>query len=177
MLIIVGFIIVTLSVIGGYLGSHGKLGALWQPFELVIIGGAALGAFMASNPTKVVKSTIAATLSVFKGAKYKSSDYLDVLTLIHEMLNKARGLVCHKPEGAFYVYPNIAGCLGRTSAGGRKIETDLDFVLALLEEHHVAAVHGAAYGMSPYVRISYATDTESLREACGRIQAFCAGLT
>ena len=90
MLIIVGFIIVTLSVIGGYLGSHGKLGALWQPFELVIIGGAALGAFMASNPTKVVKGTISATLSVFKGAKYKSSDYLDVLTLIHEMLNKAR---------------------------------------------------------------------------------------
>ncbi len=90
MLIIVGFIIVTLSVLGGYLGSHGKLGALWQPFELVIIGGAALGAFMASNPTKVVKGTLTATLSVFKGAKYKSSDYLDVLTLIHEMLNKAR---------------------------------------------------------------------------------------
>ena len=87
MLIIVGFIIVTLSVIGGYLGSHGKLAALWQPFELVIIGGAALGAFMASNPTKVVKGTLAATLSVFKGAKYKSSDYLDTLTLIHEMLH------------------------------------------------------------------------------------------
>ena len=103
--------------------------------------------------------------------------YRERRDIVVEMLNKARGVVCHKPEGAFYVYPNIAGCLGRTSAGGRRIETDLDFVLALLEEHHVAAVHGAAYGMSPYVRISYATDTESLREACGRIQAFCAGLT
>ena len=69
MLIIVGFIIVTLSVIGGYLGSHGKLGALWQPFELVIIGGAALGAFMASNPTTVGKGTLTARLAVFKGAK------------------------------------------------------------------------------------------------------------
>jgi aspartate aminotransferase len=103
--------------------------------------------------------------------------YRERRDIVVEMLNTARGVVCHKPEGAFYVYPNIAGCLGRTSAGGRRIETDLDFVLALLEEHHVAAVHGAAYGMSPYVRISYATDTESLREACGRIQAFCAGLT
>jgi aspartate aminotransferase len=93
------------------------------------------------------------------------------------MLNQARGIVCHKPEGAFYVYPNVAGCLGKTSAGGRLIETDYDFVLALLEEHHVAAVHGGAYGMSPYMRISYATDTDSLREACARIQAFCAGLT
>jgi aspartate aminotransferase len=97
--------------------------------------------------------------------------------LVVEMLNKARGLFCHKPEGAFYVYPNLAGCLGKTSAGGRRIETDYDFVLALLEEQHVAAVHGAAFGMSPYMRISYATDTESLREACARIQAFCAGLT
>jgi aspartate aminotransferase len=97
--------------------------------------------------------------------------------LVVEMLNEARGLFCHKPEGAFYVYPNLAGCLGKTSAGGRRIETDYDFVLALLEEQHVAAVHGAAFGMSPYMRISYATDTESLREACARIQAFCAGLT
>jgi aspartate aminotransferase len=96
--------------------------------------------------------------------------------LVVEMLNQARGIVCHKPEGAFYVYPNVAGCLGKTSAGGRRIETDYDFVLALLEEHHVAAVHGGAYGMSPYMRISYATDTHSLREACARIQAFCAGL-
>ncbi len=96
--------------------------------------------------------------------------------LVVEMLNQARGIVCHKPEGAFYVYPNVAGCLGKTSAGGRRIETDYDFVLALLEEHHVAAVHGGAYGMSPYMRISYATDTDSLREACTRIQAFCAGL-
>jgi aspartate aminotransferase len=93
--------------------------------------------------------------------------------MVVEMLNQAPGLTCHRPEGAFYVYPSLAGCLGRTSGGGRRIETDTDFVAALLEEKRVAAVQGAAYGMSPYMRISYATDTESLTEACGRIQEFC----
>jgi aspartate aminotransferase len=96
--------------------------------------------------------------------------------LVVELLNQAPGVTCAKPEGAFYVYPNIAGCLGKTSAGGRRIETDADFALALLEEKLVAAVHGGAYGMSPYLRISYATDTESLREACARIRDFCGGL-
>ena len=93
-----------------------------------------------------------------------------------EALNASPGVSCHKPEGAFYVYPNIAGCLGKTTAGGKKIETDQDFSLALLEEKHVAVVHGTAFGMSPYLRISYATDDASLDEACARIGAFCRGL-
>jgi len=97
--------------------------------------------------------------------------------LVVELLNQAPGIVCAKPEGAFYVYPNVAGCLGKTTAGGRRIETDADFALALLEEKLVATVHGAAYGMSPYLRISYATDTESLREACARIRDFCGSLS
>ena len=83
---------------------------------------------------------------------------------------------CHRPEGAFYVYPNIAGCLGKTTTAGTRIETDADFALALLEEQHVALVHGAAFGMSPYLRISYATDDATLAEGCRRIQAFCAAL-
>ena len=93
--------------------------------------------------------------------------------LVVEMLNAAPGIACHRPEGAFYVFPSIAGCLGRTTKGGRRLETDTDFVAALLEEKRVAAVQGAAYGMSPHMRISYATGTESLIEACGRIQEFC----
>ena len=97
--------------------------------------------------------------------------------LVVEMLNAAPGITCHRPEGAFYVFPSIAGCLGRTSKGGRRIGSDTDFVMALLEEKHVAAVQGAAYGMSPHMRISYATDTESLTEACGRIQEFCRELS
>ena len=68
------------------------------------------------------------------------------------------------------------GCIGKTTAGGRMLDTDGDFVMGLLEEEHVAAVHGGAYGMSPYFRISYATDTESLIEGCKRIARYCAGL-
>jgi len=106
----------------------------------------------------------------------RAEEYRKRRDLVVEMLNAAPGVVCHKPEGAFYVFPNVAGCLGKTSPGGRRIETDTDFALALLEEKHVGTVQGAAYGMSPYIRISYATDTESLREACARIQEFCKGL-
>jgi aspartate aminotransferase len=108
--------------------------------------------------------------------KERAAIYRARRDMVVEMLNAAPGITCHKPEGAFYVFPNVAGCLGKTSAGGRRIDTDADFALALLEEKHVAVVHGAAYGMSPYVRISYATDTESLRDACGRIQEFCRDL-
>jgi aspartate aminotransferase len=93
--------------------------------------------------------------------------------LVVRLLRQAPGVTCAVPEGAFYVFPSVAGCLGRVSAGGRPIETDRDFALALLEEQHVAVVHGAAFGMSPHVRISYATDDASLEEACGRIIGFC----
>lgn len=93
-----------------------------------------------------------------------------------ELLADAQGIACHRPSGAFYVFANISRLLGRTSAAGTVIGSDLDFVTALLAEKHVATVQGAAYGMSPYVRLSYATDIESLREACGRIVAFCADL-
>jgi aspartate aminotransferase len=86
------------------------------------------------------------------------------------------GLTCHKPEGAFYLFPSIAGLIGRTSKSGRKIETDTDFVMALLDEQHVATVQGAAYGMSPFFRISYATSMEKLAEGCDRIAQFCTGL-
>jgi aspartate aminotransferase len=96
--------------------------------------------------------------------------------LVVDMLNQAPGLRCHKPEGAFYVFPSVHACLGKTSAGGRKIETDADFVEALLEEQGVAAVHGSAFMFPGHFRISYATDDASLVEACTRIQTFCAGL-
>jgi aspartate aminotransferase len=96
--------------------------------------------------------------------------------LVVDALNRAPGIVCHRPEGAFYVYPSVAGCLGKTTAAGTPVETDEDFALALLDEQHVAVVQGSAFGMSPYVRISYATDEASLTEAMARIAAFCAAL-
>jgi aspartate aminotransferase len=107
----------------------------------------------------------------------RAEEYRQRRDLVVDMLNAAPGISCHKPEGAFYVFPNIAGCIGKTSKGGRKIETDTDFAMALLEEKYVATVQGTAYGMSPYLRISYATNTENLREACGRIQEFCCELS
>ncbi len=97
--------------------------------------------------------------------------------LVVGMLNAARGIVCPKPEGAFYVYPSVAGCIGKTSAGGTVIVDDEVFATALLDETGVAVVFGAAFGLSPNFRVSYATSDEALTEACTRIQAFCAGLT
>jgi aspartate aminotransferase len=102
--------------------------------------------------------------------------YRERRDLVVEALNRAPGLNCHKPEGAFYVFPSMRGCIGKTSAGGARITDDESFVIALLDEQGVAAVHGAAFVYPGHFRISYATDTASLREACARIQRFCAGL-
>ena len=97
--------------------------------------------------------------------------------LVVDALNAIPGLSCHRPEGAFYVFPSLHGCIGKTSAGGARIATDEDFVVALLEEQGVAAVHGSAFMYPGHFRISYATDTESLRQACARIAVFCRSLT
>jgi aspartate aminotransferase len=96
--------------------------------------------------------------------------------LVVSMHNQANGIDCPTPEGAFYVFPSCKGCIGKTSAKGKVIGSDEDFVTALLEEAGVAVVHGAAFGLSPFFRISYATSTEALEEACQRIQRFCAEL-
>ncbi|NUB43935.1 pyridoxal phosphate-dependent aminotransferase [Fertoebacter nigrum] len=97
--------------------------------------------------------------------------------LVVGMLNAAPGITCPKPEGAFYVYPDISGCIGKTSPAGVKITDDEVFATALLEETGVAVVFGAAFGLSPNFRVSYATSDEVLAEACTRIQRFCAALT
>ena len=96
--------------------------------------------------------------------------------LVVSMLNACAGVTCPTPEGAFYVYPDISRCIGKTSAGGVKITNDEIFASALLEETGVAVVFGAAFGLSPNFRVSYATADEVLAEACSRIQRFCAGL-
>ncbi len=97
--------------------------------------------------------------------------------LVVSMLNAAPGITCPVPEGAFYVYPTIGGCLGKTSAGGTVITDDETFATALLEETGVAVVFGEAFGLSPAFRISYATSDALLEDACARIQRFCEGLT
>lgn len=87
-----------------------------------------------------------------------------------EMINATPGLSCFKPEGAFYLYISCSGIIGKTTPHGRKIETDNDFTLYLLESVGIASVSGDSFGLSPYIRISYAIETELLREACHRIQ-------
>jgi aspartate aminotransferase len=92
------------------------------------------------------------------------------------MLGQAKGLVCPKPEGAFYVFPSCAGTIGKAAPSGKKIATDEDFVTELLETEGVAVVHGSAFGLGPAFRVSYATDTNVLKDACERIQRFCGNL-
>ncbi|MGY8990323.1 MAG: pyridoxal phosphate-dependent aminotransferase [Rhodospirillales bacterium] len=96
--------------------------------------------------------------------------------LVVSMLNQATGLVCPTPEGAFYVYPSCAGLIGKTTPDGKKLENDEDVVTYFLESEGVAVVQGAAFGLSPYFRVSYATSTEALEDACQRIQRACAAL-
>jgi aspartate aminotransferase len=96
--------------------------------------------------------------------------------LVVSMLNQAKGISCPTPEGAFYVYPSCAGSIGRKAASGNVIGTDEDFATELLAAEGVAVVHGAAFGMSPFFRISYATATDLLEDACRRIQRFCGNL-
>jgi aspartate aminotransferase len=97
--------------------------------------------------------------------------------LVVSMLNQTKGITCPRPEGAFYVYPDISGCIGKTSAAGTLIKDDETFATALLEETGVAVVFGAAFGLSPNFRVSYATSDAALEEACGRIQRFCGALS
>jgi aspartate aminotransferase len=108
--------------------------------------------------------------------KDRAQVFKDRRDLVVAMLNQAHGIKCPTPEGAFYVYPSCAGCIGKTTKKGKLIQNDEDFVTALLEKEGVAVVHGAAFGLSPFFRISYATSTQALEEACRRIQRFCAEL-
>jgi aspartate aminotransferase len=96
--------------------------------------------------------------------------------LVVSMLNQTTGIECPTPEGAFYVYPSCKGLIGKKTPGGNLIQTDEDFATELLSAEGVAVVHGAAFGLSPFFRISYATSSDVLEDACGRIQRFCASL-
>ena len=97
--------------------------------------------------------------------------------LVVSMLNQALGIHCPTPEGAFYVYPSVAGLIGKTAPSGKLIASDADFAVELLESEGVSVVFGAAFGLSPFFRISYATSNAVLEDACSRIQRFCAAVT
>ncbi len=130
-----------------------------------------------SNPTSISQwASVEALNGPQDFLKERAEVFRGRRDLVVSMLNQAPGIECPSPEGAFYVYPSCKGTIGKTTPGGKVIGNDEDFVTALLEDEGVAVVHGAAFGLSPFFRISYATSTEVLEEACQRIQRFCAGL-
>jgi aspartate aminotransferase len=153
-----------------------RIGFAGGPAELIKAMGT-LQSQSTSNPSSISQ---AASVEALNGPKdfipKHNQSFKERRDLVVEMLNRAPGIHCPRPEGAFYVYPSCAGTLGKRTPQGKMIETDTDFVEYLLEAEGVAVVQGVAFGLSPHFRISYATSTEALREACTRIQRACAAL-
>jgi aspartate aminotransferase len=131
-----------------------------------------------SNPSSISQAAAVAALNGNQSFLNERNDaFKSRRDLVVRMINRIDGLSCHTPEGAFYIYASCAGCMGKTTPEGKVLATDEDFVTYLLESKGVAAVHGAAFGFSPFFRISYATSEEALTEACKRIQDACAELS
>ncbi|MCX5578102.1 pyridoxal phosphate-dependent aminotransferase [Kaistia terrae] len=169
----------TLTVNGvskAYAMTGWRIGYAGGPAELIKAMGT-IQSQSTSNPSSVSQWAAVEALNGTQDYIPKNAElFKKRRDLVVSMLNQANGIVCPNPEGAFYVFPSCAGTLGKTTAGGRLLETDVDFVTALLEEEGVAVVQGSAFGLAPYFRISYATSTEALEEACTRIQRFCGNL-
>ena len=145
--------------------------------ETIIKAMAKLQSQSTSNPSSVSQWAAVEALNGTQGfIAANNKVFRERRDLVVSMLNQARGLTCPTPEGAFYVYPSCAGVLGKTSPSGKSIANDEDFATELLEHEGVAVVHGSAFGLEPHFRISYATATSALEDACQRIQRFCAEL-
>ena len=145
--------------------------------ETIIKAMAKLQSQSTSNPSSVSQWAAVEALNGTQGfIAANNKVFRERRDLVVSMLNQARGLTCPTPEGAFYVYPSCAGVLGKTSPSGKSIANDEDFATELLEHEGVAVVHGSAFGLEPHFRISYATATSALEDACQRIQKFCAEL-
>ena len=145
--------------------------------EMLIKAMANLQSQSTSNPSSIAQW---AAVEALNGPQDFIAEHNEVFKerrdLVVSMLNQAKGITCPSPEGAFYVYPSCAGTIGKTSPSGKVIESDDDFVSELLEVEGVAVVQGSAFGLAPHFRISYATATTALEEACKRIQRFCGNL-
>jgi aspartate aminotransferase len=145
--------------------------------ELLIKAMAKLQSQSTSNPSSIAQWAAVEALNGPQDFIPRNNDVFKARRdLVVSMLNQAKGVSCPTPEGAFYVYPSCRGCIGKTAPSGKVIGNDEDFVTELLAAEGVAAVHGAAFGMSPFFRVSYATATEVLEDACRRIQRFCGNL-
>ena len=128
-----------------------------------------------SGPSSVGQAAAVAALTGPQDVvRVRSDAFQERRDLVTSMLNQARGLSCRSPEGAFYVFPNCAELIGRTTPEGKRIECDRDFVMYLMDRHGVATVHGEAYGLSPHFRVSIAASMEDLKRGCERIQSAAA---
>jgi aspartate aminotransferase len=145
--------------------------------ETLIKAMAKLQSQSTSNPSSIAQWAAVEALNGPQGFIAEHNKvFKERRDLVVSMLNQAKGLKCATPEGAFYVYPSCAGVIGKAAPSGKTISNDEDFVTELLAAEGVAAVHGAAFGTSPFFRISYATATSTLEDACQRVQRFCANL-
>ncbi len=145
--------------------------------EPLIKAMATLQSQSTSNPSSIAQWAAVEALNGPQGFIAEHNEvFKERRDLVVSMLNQAKGITCPTPEGAFYVYPSCAGTIGKTSPSGKVIESDDDFVTELLEVEGVAVVQGSAFGLAPHFRISYATATSALEEACKRIQRFCGNL-
>jgi aspartate aminotransferase len=140
----------------------------------------AMGAIQSNSTANPCSISQAAAIEALNGPQdfipVHNRSFKERRDLVVDWLNRVPGLHCPKPEGAFYVYPSCAGVIGKRTSEGQKIETDEDFVKYLLAAEGVAVVHGAAFGLSPHFRISYATSNDVLRDACTRIERACRAL-
>ena len=150
-----------------------RLGYCGAPKEII----AAMNKIQSQSTTSTSSISMAASVEALSG----SQDFIDEHNqafvrrrdLVVNLLNQIDGLSCLTPQGAFYVYPSCAGVLGKETPEGKKISNDEDFMSYLLESEGIAGVHGAAFGLSPYFRLSYATSDETLKDACARIKRAC----
>lgn len=146
--------------------------------ERLIKAMAKLQSQSTSNPCSIAQAAAVAALNGDQSfLADRNAAFQRRRDLVVAALNEIDGMTCPTPEGAFYVYPELSGLIGRTTPKGKRIDTDEDFVAYLLDEARVATVQGAAFGLSPAMRISYATSDDALKEACARIQDACKALS
>ena len=153
-----------------------RLGYCGAPKEIIT----AMNKIQSQSTTSTSSITMAAAVEAITGPQDFILDhnkkFLKRRDLVVKKLNEIDGITCSNPDGAFYVYPNCLGILGKETSNGNKISSDEDFMKYLLEDQGVAGVHGSAFGLSPYFRLSYATSDDILEDACNRIQLACSKL-
>ena len=150
-----------------------RLGYCGAPKEII----AGMNKIQSQSTTSTSSITMAAAVEAISGPQDFIIDhnkkFLKRRDLVISKLNNIEGISCQKPDGAFYVYPNCEGIIGKQTPNGNKLSNDEDFMTYLLEDQGVAGVHGSAFGLSPYFRLSYATSDDILEDACNRIKLAC----